>query len=226
MIKIENISKRFNELKVLENLSFNVKDKEFLVILGPSGCGKTTLLRIIAGLEKPSKGKTIFSKEERFGFIFQESALFPWRTVKENISLGLEIKKTKNKEGIIKKNISLVGLDGFENYYPDELSGGMKQKTSLAQMLAINPSVLVMDEPFSSLDYVVRQNMEKELLKLWKKTRKTIIYVTHDINESLILATRIIVLSKRPARIKGEFLVKKKDEKSMKDYYERIRRLF
>jgi len=207
MLELVNLYKNFGRLKVLKDLNIKIKRKEFVVILGPNGCGKTTLLRIIAGLEKTTEGKIIIN-EKNIGLIFQESVLFPWRNVEKNVDFGLEIKNIKNRKRIVKKYIKLIGLQGFENYYPEELSGGMKQKVVLARTLAVNPSFLLVDEPFSSLDALTRRKMQKEFVRIWQKTKKTIIFVTHDIEEALFLADRIILLSKRPAKIISEFKIR------------------
>jgi len=223
MLELINLYKNFGKLKVLENLNIKIKKKEFVVLLGPNGCGKTTILRIIAGLEEPTKGN-IMKREENIGFIFQESVLFPWRNVEKNIEFGLEVKNIKNRKKIIKKYIKLIGLIRFENYHPEELSGGMKQKVALARTLAVNPSLLLVDEPFSSLDALTRKKMQKEFVKIWQKTKKTIIFVTHDIEEALFLADRIILLSERPASIISEFEIKI-DRKKRDTYNKKLNKI-
>ncbi|MDY6985523.1 MAG: ABC transporter ATP-binding protein [Candidatus Thermoplasmatota archaeon] len=210
IISCEHVAKKFGNLKVIEDLSFVVFKGEFLSIVGPSGCGKTTVLRMISGLEKPKEGRVLFKGIEvsrptkEIGFIFQEASLFPWRSVKKNIEFPLELSARENREEISRKYIELVGLEGFENAYPHQLSGGMKQRASLARALAAEPEVLLMDEPFASLDALSREKMQVELHRIWEKEKKTIIFVTHSVEEALFLSDRIIVLTSRPAEIKED----------------------
>lgn len=212
IIKLENVSKTFSELEVIRDISFEVMDGEFLSIIGPSGCGKTTVLRIISGLDLPAKGKVLFKGEEikkptkQIGFVFQESALFPWRSVKRNIEFPLELNGASKEERDrkSKRYVKLVGLEGFEKAYPHQLSGGMKQRASLARALAAEPEALLMDEPFASLDALSREKMQGELQRIWEKEKKTIIFVTHSVEEALFLSDRIIVLTPRPTGIKEE----------------------
>jgi NitT/TauT family transport system ATP-binding protein len=214
IIKLENVSKTFGELEVIRDISFEVMDGEFLSIIGPSGCGKTTVLRLISGLDLPAKGKVLFKEKEvnkptkQIGFVFQESALFPWRTVKRNIEFPLELHKNgtskEERDRKSKRYVELVGLEGFEKAYPHQLSGGMKQRASLARALAAEPEALLMDEPFASLDALSRERMQVELHRIWEKEKKTIIFVTHSVEEALFLSDRIIVLTSRPAEIKEE----------------------
>lgn len=217
-VEVENVSKFFigpngEKLYVLKNVSFKVYDGEFLCFVGPSGCGKTTLLRIIAGLEKPTTGKVTIEgnppnpSKIRIGFIFQEEALLPWRNVWNNIKFGLEVKGIYEPE-IVRNTIRLVGLEGFENYYPYQLSGGMRKKVAIARALAINPSILLMDEPFGDLDAQTRWIMHKELFSIHEKLKKTTILVTHNVEEAVYLADRVLVLTKRPATIKKEVPIK------------------
>jgi len=212
IIRLESVSKTFSELEVIRDLSFEVMDGEFLSIIGPSGCGKTTVLRLISGLDLPAKGRVLFKGKEvkkptkEIGFVFQESALFPWRTVKKNIEFPLELNGTSKEERDKKSRryVELVGLEGFENAYPHQLSGGMKQRASLARALAAKPEVLLMDEPFASLDALSREEMQGELHRIWEKEKKTVVFVTHSVEEALFLSDRIIVLTYRPAGIKEE----------------------
>ncbi len=204
MIRIKNLSKNFGGLKILSDINLSIEEGEFVVLLGPNGCGKSTILRIIAGLEKSTSGEMSVSGE--VGFVFQEPALFPWRNVEQNVGFGLEIKKVREKKKIVSKYIGYFGLRGFEKYYPRDLSGGMKQKVVLARTIATNPSVVLMDEPFSNMDIRIKKKIEKELLDTWKKIKKTVIFVTHDIKEAVFLADRIILFSRgKPSRIIAEF---------------------
>jgi NitT/TauT family transport system ATP-binding protein len=211
-IKIRNLSKIYYTsppVKALENINLDVYENEFLCVLGPSGCGKTTLLRIIAGFE-PYEGEVLVNGKpvktpgpDRF-VVFQEfDQLLPWKTVFKNIEFGLYLKGVKDRKETVMKMISLVGLDGFENTYPHQLSGGMKQRVAMARALAMNPSVLLMDEPFGSLDAQMRRRLRIELVQIWQKIRKTIVFITHNIRESMMLADRIAVLTGRPGRIKA-----------------------
>lgn len=218
--KVENVTKTFESEKgsidALSDVSFEVKERETVVIVGPSGCGKTTLLRIFAHLIEPTKGKIIFqdrinsnSENTEFGFVFQEPTLMPWRTVIENIILPLEITE-KNKNEMQEKAgklLNLLGLNNFGEYYPDELSGGMSQRVAIARALISDPAVLLMDEPFSALDEIMRQRLDFELLNLKRKTNKTIIFVTHSILEAVILADKIIVLGLNPNTVIGNKIV-------------------
>jgi len=214
IITIKNLSKVFErdgeKTEAIRNLSLNVIQGQLLCIVGPTGCGKTTLLRVVAGLEKPTSGTVLldgqgisFPGADR-GMVFQEFALFPWRTVTGNIEFGLEIKgaPVQERTGIVKRYVDLVGLKGFENAYPRELSGGMKQRVAIARALANDPRVLLMDEPFGSLDAQTRNIMQRELLRIWSETKKTIVFVTHSVDEAVYLADRIAILTARPGTLK------------------------
>jgi len=223
VIESKEISKVFKassrgeeDVKGLDSVSFIVRGGEFACLVGPSGCGKTTLLRIIAGLEQPTSGAVILDGQlivapgpDR-GMVFQEFALLPWRTVVENIELGLEIRGVdyETRRKIADHYVGLVGLHGFENKYPRELSGGMKQRAAIARSLANDPKVLLMDEPFGSLDAQTRNIMQEELLRIWSKTEKTIVFVTHSVDEAVYLADRIILLTARPASVREIFEVR------------------
>ena len=213
-LRVENLSKIFKGngdiLQVLDSISFLVKEGEFLTIVGPSGCGKTTLIRIIAGLENPTSGKVILENEiikspsKKIGYVPQEFSLFPWKTVKKNIEFGLKlqgISKVQSKKKI-RELLSLVGLEKFENYYPKDLSGGMKQKVAIARALAIDQTLLLLDEPLISIDAQNRNKLQDDLLKIWKKSKRTIIFITHNIDEAVYLSDRIIILSGLPASVK------------------------
>lgn len=195
------------EVRVLENINLEVYEGELVCVLGPSGCGKSTLLNIVAGFLPQSSGTVSIDGEEVRGpdarriFVFQERGVFPWLTVEGNIGFGLAKLSAAEKERRIAHYVQLVGLEGFEKAYPQELSGGMKQRVEVARALAVNPDVLFLDEPFGALDSITRLVMRGELLRIWEAERKTILFVTHDIEESVQLADRIVVLSTRPARI-------------------------
>jgi len=205
MINCFNLSKWYDNLLVLDNISVKIKKGEFLVILGPSGCGKTTLLQSIIGFIKPNSGKVLINGEElkrpdrRFGYVFQDYALFKWKTVLGNVMSG--ISKVRNKKEIALKIIDKVGLLKFTDKYPHQLSGGMKQRVGLARALAYNPEILLMDEPFGALDAQTRKLMQQELLRILKEFNKTVVFVTHSVVEAVYLADRVIVLSKIPAKI-------------------------
>lgn len=211
---LTDITKQFRRrslfVKVLEDITLEVADGEFVCILGPSGCGKTTLLRIVAGLETATSGNVTINGEEVHGpspklaMIFQEYSLFPWRTVLENVQFGLEAKglsKSEQREKA-RQYLQLVGLSESAGSYPYELSGGMRQRVAVARAIAVEPSVLLMDEPFGALDAQTRNMLQKELLDLWEKTRKTIIFVTHSVDEAVFLADRIVILSRNPGKIR------------------------
>lgn len=197
-------------IQVFDDISFAVSPSEFVSLVGPSGCGKTTFLRILDGLIPHDEGDIFLNGQNVInpgpdkGFVFQESSLLPWRTVLDNVIIGLELNGTKKKDAREKALdfIALVGLAGFEQHYPHELSGGMQQRVNLARALIVNPEVLLMDEPFASLDAQTREIMQAELLKMWNKTQKTVIFVTHQIEEAIFLSDRVVVFSARPARIR------------------------
>lgn len=213
-VVIENVEKRFtdskkNEVLALEDINFKINEQEFVVLVGPSGCGKSTLLNIVGGLLSPTKGQVYFEgteedKEPTLGIVFQEIALFPWRSVFENVTFGLEERGVSKKERAEKGKhyIDMVGLTGFENSYPKQLSGGMKQRAGIARALAVEPDLLLMDEPFSALDAQTRTIMQEELLTIWNRTKLSTLYVTHNIQEAVYLADRVIVLSRHPGHIK------------------------
>jgi len=228
LIEVKNLGMTFeaekNPVRALQNVSFNVKEGEFLSIIGPSGCGKTTLLRIIGGLLKQTEGEVIFKKgtvtelHKNSGFVFQDPTLLPWRKVFGNILLPLEVAKKDlgaEEEKKVKDLLAMVDLTGFENSYPNELSGGMKQRVAIARALAQDPLVLLMDEPFGALDEITRGRMNFELLRIWKETGKTVIFVTHSIPEAVLLSDRIVILSERPGTVKEVLDIKLKRERDM-----------
>ena len=198
-----------SRLVVLDNISFDVRDKEFVCILGSSGCGKTTLLRLIAGLDEAQSGSIDLDGTEirgtspKVGMVFQEYSLFPWRTVIDNIAFGLEMQGIAKDERyrIAERYLNLVNLAQFRDSYPSELSGGMRQRVAVVRALALDPVLLLMDEPFGALDAQTRNMLQKELLDIWEATRKTVIFITHSVDEAVYLADRIIVLTPRPGRI-------------------------
>lgn len=214
MIDIQGVGKIFGsgdeQVVALDDINVSIAEGEFNVIIGPSGCGKSTLLYMLAGFEKPTSGQilldgTVIEKPgpDR-GFVFQDYALFPWKTVKGNIMFGLlqnGFKRAEAKE-IAQKHIELVDLQGFENAFTHTLSGGMKQRVGIARALAYNPKVLLMDEPFGALDAQTRKNMHAELANIWQQTKKTVVFVTHDVVEAVYLADRVIVMSARPGQVK------------------------
>ncbi|MHB9094103.1 MAG: ABC transporter ATP-binding protein [Eubacteriales bacterium] len=207
---LRGVTHRFGETKIFEDLDLQVEEGCFCCIVGPSGCGKSTLLRIIAGLYRPVKGEVLLDNKPpsldkgEIGFVFQEDALFPWFTVEENIKFGLRARKVdKSSWGqIIEHNLQKVGLADYRDYYPSQLSGGMKQRVAIARVLAYNPKLLLMDEPFASLDSLNRNMLQTELIDLWAREKKTILFVTHNIDEAVFLAERLIVMGSKPGRIK------------------------
>lgn len=194
----------------IKDFNLSIDKGEFIAIVGPSGCGKSTLLDIISGLSKANSGNifidgnAITGPALDRGFVMQGYALFPWRTVRKNVEFGLELKKIPKKErfNISQEYLDLVGLQGFEERYPHELSGGMRQRVAIARSLAYEPEVLLMDEPFAAVDAQTRETLQDELLRIWEKTNKTIIFVTHSIEEAVLLADRVVVLTKNPGTIK------------------------
>jgi NitT/TauT family transport system ATP-binding protein len=209
IIQLEHIGMTYDDkngyLHVLEDIHTQIRPQEFLCVLGPSGCGKTTLLRVLAGLDPASQGKIIYSgaKSPRIGLVFQESSLMPWRTVLENILLPLELQgvdPVRAREQALEL-VELVGLQDFTSVWPASLSGGMAQRVAIARALIQDPDMLLLDEPFGSLDALTREQMGAELLRVWQARRKTVVMVTHSISEALLLADRVLVLSHRPARV-------------------------
>lgn len=203
-------STKGGEMVALDRTSFKVKEGEFITILGPSGCGKSTILRIIAGLEEPSSGKVYLDGHEvkgpgaERGMVFQSYTLYPWLTVEDNIAFGLKLKGTSQKQckEVSQHYLELIGLNGFEKHYPIQLSGGMKQRVAIARALANDPEILLMDEPFGALDAQTRSIMQEILLKAWEESKKTILFITHDVEESIFLADSVYVMTARPGRLK------------------------
>jgi ABC-type nitrate/sulfonate/bicarbonate transport system ATPase subunit/ABC-type amino acid transport substrate-binding protein len=215
MLKINNLSKSFTHsdksiVKAIDNISVEIKEGEFVVFVGPSGCGKTTILKLIAGLEKPTKGNIFLNKEEIIsasnerGLIFQDFALFPWLTIYENIAFGLRLKNLSAEKisGIVAHYLKIIGLYNYKNKYPQTLSGGMQQRVAIARTLANDSKILLLDEPFGALDVQTRSQMQEFLSVLWEEEKKTMIMVTHDVDEAIYLADKIVVLSTKPGTVK------------------------
>jgi NitT/TauT family transport system ATP-binding protein len=220
ILRVEGVFHQFldqndNPLPVLSDITFSASAGEFLTIIGPSGCGKSTLLRILGGLLQPSEGEVWFAGERLnaprndVGFLFQQSNLMPWRAVISNIILPLEIRGVPKEEAMTKamELVKQVGLEGFEHSYPSQLSGGMKQRVALARVLIQRPKMLLLDEPFASLDAMTRERLNMELLRLWRHYGQTVVMVTHSITEAVLLADRVLILSQRPARILQEISI-------------------
>ena len=207
-VEIRGVGQSFGAMTALEDINLAVADGEFVCILGPSGCGKSTLLNIVAGFIPPTAGSVTISGQPVDGpdprriFVFQERGVFPWLTVEQNVGFGLFRLSEGEKRERVAHYIRLVGLVGFEKSYPRELSGGMKQRLEVARALAVDPDVLYLDEPFGALDSITRLQMRRELLRIWQAEKKTILFVTHDIEESVQLADRVVVMSTRPGRIR------------------------
>ncbi|MDR1391605.1 MAG: ABC transporter ATP-binding protein [Clostridiales bacterium] len=240
IIEARNISKVYYSLKneniAIEDISFDVYDKEFLTIVGPSGCGKSTLLSILAGLIQASSGEVFINGElvqgfnSLVGYMLQSDHLLEWRTVKNNVLLGLEIRRLLNKENedYALELLNKYGLYKFLNYYPHQLSGGMKQKVALIRSLALKPEILFLDEPFSALDFQARTTISDEIKYIIKKENKTVILITHDLNEAICLSDRVVVISNKPGKIKnilklevsGENSIQKRKDKNFSSYLE------
>ena len=244
VIQVKNITKIFTkgnkkkgEFVALKDMSFNVTKGEFVSILGPSGCGKSTILKIVSGLIKSTKGKVVLKESENdkipsFGFVFQDSVLLPWRTALDNAMFPFEIigNYTKPSEEHVQKLFNITGLSGFENYYPRQLSGGMRQRVAIARALSYNPPILLMDEPFGALDAITRDILNDSLLDIWEKTRKTVLFVTHSISEAIYLSDRIIVMGIRPGRVIKEMKIdllrpRNEDTKISPDFYGYVKSL-
>lgn len=238
LLEINNISKTFNtlngEINAIKSISFDVNNEQFIAIVGSSGCGKSTLLNIISGLLEKTNGTIKFYKENPIiGYMLQEDALLPYLNILDNATLGLSLKKIKTKENIeyTKKLLETYGLKDFIYKYPKELSGGMKQRVALIRTLAIKPDILLLDEPFSALDYQSRLSVSEDVYNIIKKEKKTVIMITHDIAEAISLSDKIIVLSKRPSIVKKIYDIKMENKstpinnrtcKEFSDYYDKI----
>ena len=215
-LEVSGLNKQFGDLQVLQNIDLAVEHGEFIAVVGPSGCGKTTFLRMVAGLEPVSSGTILLDGQKlsgpggNRGFVFQNDSLLPWRTVLANALIGPEVmgqvgaKERQRTLDLLK----LVGLGGFEGYYPRQLSGGMRQRVNLARALAIDPEILLMDEPFASLDAQTREIMQTELMRIWEQGRKTVLFVTHQIDEAVFLSDRVLVFARRPGRLQESVEIK------------------
>ena len=220
ILSIDKISKTFTagnreDLTVLENINIDIQENEFVCIVGPSGCGKSTLLRLIAGLESATEGNVFYRGEKltkprkEIGMVFQNYSLMPWLNVEDNISMGLNFKRVSKaeKKRTVDEFLKIIGLENFRRSYPHELSGGMQQRVAIARALANSPDVVLMDEPFGALDAYTRILLQKELLRIWEYDKKTIIFVTHSVDEAIYLADRIILMSRRKGSIDREISV-------------------
>jgi NitT/TauT family transport system ATP-binding protein len=240
-ISVKNLNKTYSgthEVEALSDVNLEIKDGEFVCILGPSGCGKSTLLEILAGLQNPTSGEILVGDMEvkgpsrDIGVVFQDSSLFPWRTVQENIEFGLELQGIKRADRRKKAEgyIQMVNLNGFENRYPHQLSGGMRQRAGLARTLIGQPKVLLMDEPFGAVDYLTRLQLQNDVTEIWQKEKKTVVFITHDVTESVFLADRVVVFSPRPGKIRKIFEIpqarpRENNDPALLDIQERIYRV-
>ncbi len=243
LIDVEHVGKSFasthGTMSIMQDISFSVNDADFVAIVGPSGCGKSTLLRLIQGLDRPTTGTIRFRGQpvqgvcQGMAMVFQSFALYPWLTVKQNVAFGLEAlhRSPEQIASLVERYISVTGLTGFEEAYPRELSGGMRQRVGLARALAVEPAVLLMDEPFSSLDALTAESLREEVLQLWRDPAlppEGVVLVTHNIEEAILLADRIVVLSRRPAHLLDDVRVdlpRPRDRKS-EPFYELTDRVY
>ena len=245
-IKIEDLSMIFQDknggepVTALKDVNLDIREGEFISLLGPSGCGKTTLLRIIADLLQPSMGKVTVRGEttreirmkKKYGIVFQNPVLYDWRTIRRNVCMPMELLGMKKAERTaqVSKMLDLVGLSEFGKHYPYELSGGMQQRVGIARALAINPEILLMDEPFSALDEFTREKLHLDLLSIWRKTNKTVVFVTHNIAEAVFLSDRVVVLSPHPGRVSAVIDIniprpRKMESKQTPEFYEYITKI-
>ncbi len=211
-VRFESLTKSFGSLVVLDNVTLDVYENTFLCIVGPTGCGKTTLANLLCGLTPPTKGRVTIDgtrvnpKKHSISFVFQESACFPWRTVMDNVKLGLEIKRAPDHEVKVRVGevISLLGLEGFENAYPNQISGGMKQRVDIARAFCCESDLLIMDEPFCQNDEKTRFYLLNQLIEIWEKKKRTVIFVTHNLEEAVYLAEKVVVFTQKPTRVRAE----------------------
>ncbi len=211
-VRFESLTKSFGSLVVLDDVTLDVYENTFLCIVGPTGCGKTTLANLLCGLTPPTKGSVTIDgtrvnpKKHNISFVFQESACFPWRTVMDNVKLGLEIKRAPDQEvkARVGEVISLLGLEGFENAYPNQISGGMKQRVDIARAFCCESDLLIMDEPFCQNDEKTRFYLLNQLIEIWEKRKRTVIFVTHNLEEAVYLAEKVVVFTQKPTRVRAE----------------------
>lgn len=209
MIELRDVSKHYGSLQALNKVSLSVQEGEFVVIVGASGCGKSTTINMIAGFDQPSEGQVLLRGQPvtritpATGMVFQQYALFPWLNVLDNIAYGLKMKGVQKTErlAIAQQYVDMMGLRGFEKAYPKALSGGMRQRVSIARILANDPDVMLLDEPFAALDAMTRQVLQEQLVNIYEKNRKTILFITHSIDEALLLSSRIVIMTARPGRV-------------------------
>lgn len=231
-INIKNLNKTYlnvdgEETKALDNINLRVNDGEFVCIVGPSGCGKSTLLEIVAGLLDHTSGEILLDDipingtSRDIGVVFQDASLYPWKTIRKNIAFGMDIAgiPRKEQEERLKKYIKMVNLTGFENKYPAQLSGGMRQRAGIARALVMHPKVILMDEPFSAVDHLTRCTLQEELIRICQEENETVLFITHDINEAVYLADRVILLSPRPGSIQKEYKIDTPHPRSRSDDY-------
>lgn len=214
-IVVKNLTKKFGDLLVLDDINFTVNEGEFLCIVGPTGCGKTTFLNLLSKLDAPTKGNVYVNggeadpQKHNISFVFQESSCMPWRTVRQNVEFGMDIKRVpeKVKKERLNKIMELVGLDSCADLYPNQMSSSMEQRVAVARAFAVNPDLLLMDEPYGQLDVMLRYYLEDELIRIWQEFKNTVIFVTHNIEEAVYMAERILVLSNKPTTVKAEIKV-------------------
>ncbi len=224
-IHVENLTKKFGDLLVLDNISFDIKKGEFVCVVGPTGCGKTTFLNLLSCLIEPTEGKLLIDgqpadpKKHDIAFVFQEPSSFPWLNVEQNIEIGMKIKKIPEKERKerVERMISLMGLEQFRKSYASQLSVSTEQRMVIARAFAMNPDLLLMDEPYGQMDIKMRFYLEDEVIRLWRETGTTVVFITHNIEEAVYMAERILILSNKPATVKEEVLVDLPRPRSVSD---------
>lgn len=214
-VVVNNLTKQFDDLLVLDDINFSVREGEFLCIVGPTGCGKTTFLNLLSKLIPPTRGNIYIEgevadpKKHNISFVFQEPSCMPWRTVRQNVAYGMEVKKVPEAEAKtrLEKTLKLVGLENCADLYPNQISSSMEQRVAVARAFAVNPDLLLMDEPYGQLDVKLRYYLEDELIRIWQEFKNTVIFVTHNIEEAVYMAERILILSTKPTTVKSELKV-------------------